>query len=135
VQHRLLHQLWSEAHLNENDGQRDDALNDELEDEIDFELDDELDLEDRVGSIEQSHNGNEIVLSWSRRGANEGTEMLRFDQDANLLRIFPKVRRGVTYHNPFDQLTELQVEAPDWNPKQPLGGKRSVRPPPRRRPS
>jgi Domain of unknown function (DUF4263) len=109
--------FWSEAHLNEDDGERDDALNDELEDEIDFELDDELDLEDRVGSVEQSHDGNEIVLSWSRRGANEGTEMLRFDEDANLLRIFPKVRRGVTYDNPFDQLTELQVEAPDWNPK------------------
>jgi hypothetical protein len=75
--------FWSEVHLNEDDGERDDALNDELEDEIDFELDDELDLEDRVGSVEQSHDGNEIVLSWSRRGANEGTEMLRFDEDAN----------------------------------------------------
>jgi hypothetical protein len=78
--------------------------------------DDGLVHEDRLGSVRESHDGNELVLSWSRRGAVEETEMLRYDVEAKLLRIFPKIRRSLTFENPFDQLTELQIEAPDWNP-------------------
>lgn len=87
--------------------------------EGDREFDEELEpeFEDGVGSVEESRDGNELVLSWSRRGADEGTEMLRFDRDANLLRIFPKVRSGRTYENTFDQLTELQIEVPRWDPE------------------
>ncbi len=92
--------------------------------DCDRELDDELDdeelgheLEDRLGLVEVSHDGTELVLSWSRRGADEGTEVLRFDRRARLLRIFPKVRRGSTFENPFDRLTELQIEAPIWDPR------------------
>lgn len=93
----------------------DDELEGELENAVGYEFEDEL--EDRVGSVEVSNDGTELILSWLRRGADESTEFLRFDRAAKLLRIFPKVRRGLTYTNPFDRLTELQIEAPGWNPE------------------
>ena len=80
-------------------------------------LDDDLFLEDRLGEVDERYDGTELVLSWRRRGADEEVEMLRYDADARLLRIFPKVRTGLSFENPFDRLTELQVEAPDWNPR------------------
>jgi hypothetical protein len=95
--------------------ERDRELGRQVADDLDEELEDEL--EDRVGSVVVSREGNELVLSWSHREADEKTEMLRFDQVSKLLRIFPKIRRGSIFENPFDRLTELQIEAPGWDPQ------------------
>lgn len=81
------------------------------------EFDDELVLEDRLGQLEEGCDGKELVLSWRPRGAAESTEMLRYDMDANLLRIVPRVRRGLAFENPFDRLAELQIDGIDWNPR------------------
>ena len=76
----------------------------------------ETELEDRVGSVDEERDGNELVLFWSRRGEHARTEMLRFNPNTKLLRIFPKVRQSATFQEQFHQLTELQLEAPDWLP-------------------
>lgn len=127
VRHRLCALMLVGGHMNEVDRGFDDEpefepepedepeFEDEVDDEPEFEDEDEF--EDRAGSVEESRDGNELVLSWSRSGANERMEVLRFNRDAKLLRIFPKVRRNLSYEDAFDQLTELQIEAPRWDPE------------------
>lgn len=88
----------------------------EGEDAADRELEDALNLDDGAGTLVEGHDGDQLVLSWFPRHASEPTEMLRFDPATQLIRLFPKVRRGRIYENPFGRLTELQVEAPGWSP-------------------
>lgn len=82
--------------------------------------DDELDqgsLDDSLGAIEAHDEGDELVLARTGRDGRAGsTEMLRFNRVERLLRIFPRVTRGGRYEDQFGQITELQVEAPLWNP-------------------
>ena len=98
--------------MNEWGRELDDEPDEERE--VEGEFDDEL--RDQLGSVEPSWDGAELVLNWLRRGEDESTGMLRFDRDSKLLRIFPKIDRNLTFENPFRRLTELQIEAPGWNP-------------------
>lgn len=87
-------------------------------DELDEDYEDEVVLEDIRGELKARHDANGLVLTWFQGGVDDGTEMLRFNPSTNLLRIFPRIRRNLGFENPFEQLTELQVEAPDWDPEQ-----------------
>lgn len=76
------------------------------------------DLEDRLGFIEATDEGAELVLTRSEREGTRGpTEMLRFHRVDKVLRIFPKVTRSGRLEDQFDRLAELQIEAPRWDPE------------------
>ena len=76
-----------------------------------------LDLEDAEGRVDERWIGDQLVLSWRRRRDRDTVEMLRYDPGAKLLRIFPKVRRGAGYDNPFSQIEELQIQGLAWDPQ------------------
>ncbi|QOD42542.1 Shedu anti-phage system protein SduA domain-containing protein [Clavibacter zhangzhiyongii] len=71
---------------------------------------------DQSGSVRRAEVGNAASYSWVNRGSSSGTEMLRFNRDTELLHIYPMISRGSTHENPFDQIVELQIEAPGWDP-------------------
>lgn len=103
--------VWA---VDPEDGDEDEFDQDELA-EIDDNTD--VDLDDRLGSIEVRDEGDELVLARNRRHRESGsTEMLRFDRAEKLLRIFPLVTSVGQLTPQFDRITELQVEAPAWNP-------------------
>ncbi|WP_298454875.1 Shedu anti-phage system protein SduA domain-containing protein [uncultured Cellulomonas sp.] len=85
------------------------------QDDVEDDVEDDDPLRDRSGSVEESNEGSELVLSWKWRGDRDATEMLRFDRATEILRIFPMIHRNMNYENPFSRLTELQIEAPRWN--------------------
>ena len=74
-------------------------------------------LRDRLGSIDERHEGNNLVLVRHGRGDNaDGVELLRFDTVTHLLRIFPKTWRALDYGLQFHQIVELQIEDFDLDP-------------------
>lgn len=77
-----------------------------------------LDLEDAEGHVHERWVGDQLVLSWRERG-HDTVEMLRYDPGAKLLKIFPKVRRGAGFDNPFAQIEELQIHGLDWDSQAP----------------
>ena len=62
-----------EGHLIEGDSEFDEEPEHQLGRDLEEELDGSLDLEDRVGEVDESRDGNELVLSWRRRGSAEVT--------------------------------------------------------------
>lgn len=77
---------------------------------------DDIELDDRLGTIEQRHDGNELILTRIPRDKfKKSFEVLRFDRDQNLLRIYPKATQFGLLQDQFDQVTELQIESPGWN--------------------
>lgn len=75
-------------------------------------------------SVEEQHDGAELVLLWHAQGSRQSTEMVRFDPRSQLLRIFPKKRLGTGFQEQFDQVTEIQIDTrftPGWDPTMPTG--------------
>lgn len=68
------------------------------------------DLLDRDGTIEETRDGDEMVLTYVDRGKQDGIEMLRSDLVTGRLRIFPKFRKNFGYEDRFAQITEIQIE-------------------------
>lgn len=88
------------------------------EDDLDideFEMQDD-DLEDRLGKIEQKLVDGEFVLTRVPRDKSEKSyEVLRYDIDEQLLRIFPKSTSFGALEPQFERNTELHVESPGWD--------------------
>jgi hypothetical protein len=83
-------------------------------DDIDF---DGFDLQDAGGVIDQRDVGDELVLTRiPRNRPRERFEVLRFDRNQHLLRIFPRTTRHGRPVNQFRSITELQIESPRWDP-------------------
>ncbi|WP_147463457.1 Shedu anti-phage system protein SduA domain-containing protein [Cellulomonas triticagri] len=84
------------------------------------------DLQEDAGSVVETNDGNELVLSWleSTRDA-EPVEVIRYEPSARLLRIFPMVQRGWPggLGRQFDELTEIQLDigATQWDPENHTG--------------
>lgn len=73
-------------------------------------------LQDRLGSITERREGGALVLVRHGRGdAADGVELLRFDVETRLLRIFPKSWRSTDYGPQFDKIIELQIEGFDMD--------------------
>ncbi|WP_448002689.1 Shedu anti-phage system protein SduA domain-containing protein [Agromyces bauzanensis] len=94
--------------IDDSDGPDEDEFYD-----YDFE---EEELEDRLGRIDQKVIGDELVLT--RIPSNEerdSYEVLRFDRQQQLIRIFPKSTEYGALVPQFDRISELQIESPGWN--------------------
>lgn len=79
--------------------------------------DDEDELEDRLGFLYASEDGNDLVLTRKdHRGDEVGLEVLRYDRVNKLLRITPRMMHLGQLDPQFRQVTELQIEAPAWDP-------------------
>lgn len=86
-------------------------------DEEGRDLDDTAgELEDRLGWVRTHEDGAELVLTRvSRYGGAPPLEMLRFDREHHLLRIFPRATRNGRLEPQFEQVTELQLEDFNWD--------------------
>lgn len=74
-------------------------------------------LGDRLGSIDERYEGNDLVFVRRGRGnISNGVELLRFDTTTQLLRIFPRAWRANEYGPQFRQIVELQIEDFDLDP-------------------
>lgn len=95
------------------DGDSDEI--DSLEDDAEIGV---TELDDRRGAIEQHDDGDELVLTRVPRDQPRTRfEVLRFDRVQKLLRFAPKVTHYGELENQFDQITELQIESPRWDPQ------------------
>jgi len=65
---------------------------------------------DRLGSVTERRESDDLVLVRHGRGDDHGVELLRFDVVTRLLRIFPKSWRGTNYGPQFKQIIELQID-------------------------
>lgn len=73
---------------------------------------DQAERSDDAGTLSETLEGNELVLSWrANRPASPKVEVLRYDADRQLLRVFPKIRGATGELIPqFDKLVEIQLE-------------------------
>ncbi|MCM3778812.1 DUF4263 domain-containing protein [Microbacterium hydrocarbonoxydans] len=91
-------------------------MTDVFDDDSFFFLD-ESELSDRRGRIEQQVVNREVVLTRIPEQAGRDThEVVRFDLDTRLLRIFPKSYRSGDLVPQFRYVTEIQVEDSEWDP-------------------
>lgn len=72
--------------------------------------------DDSAGTVEEEWVGDDLILSWRLRGEHQATQMLRYDSAADLIRIFPRVRRNAAWDNPFSHLDEVQIQGLPWDP-------------------
>jgi hypothetical protein len=107
--------LQSIAEVDLSDPTRDyDSDDNDMDDKV---FQDEEELTDRLGTIEERVDGDELVLiRVPKDKEDEPFEVLRFDQVLKVLRIFPKSLQLGRLENQFDQVNELQIESPAWDP-------------------
>lgn len=92
------------------------SMNNVLDDDS-FVSQDESELSDRRGRLEQQIVGREVVLTRIPEDSGRDThEVVRFDLDTRLLRIFPKSYRSGDLVPQFQHIAEIQVENSEWNP-------------------
>ncbi|PRZ08829.1 uncharacterized protein DUF4263 [Isoptericola sp. CG 20/1183] len=83
---------------------------------IEEDNDGDLELEDRLGAIYASVDGDELVLTrTSLDGTRAPREMLRFDRGQELVRIFPTKLSFGDWVGQFERVHEIQIESPSWN--------------------
>lgn len=77
----------------------------------------ESELSDRRGSVEQQVVNREVVLTRIPVDSGRDThEVVRFNLDTHLLRIFPKSYRSGDLIPQFQHITEIEVENSGWDP-------------------
>lgn len=98
------------------DGVEDEDVENMVDDERHPDPHDEFEFEDMQGTIDQSDDGDELVLTRvDRHGRRPRLEMVRFDRVKKVLRIFPRRNAHGQLEPQFDQITELQLEARHWD--------------------
>ena len=68
--------------------------------------------ESRYGRVVQERDGSVLVFIW--QDENEHIEMVRFDPEEKLLRIFPKKGSSAGLQEQFDHIREIQIDTAVW---------------------
>jgi hypothetical protein len=78
--------------------------------------DEETVFKSQSGQVEVVFTGPNILITWlhARDDPGEEVEMVRFDADAKVLRIFPKMGSGSGFADQFSRITEIQIDTNFW---------------------
>lgn len=86
---------------------------------------DAAELQEDAGAVVEERDGDDLVLSWLENSRDaEPVQVIRYEPESRLLRIFPKVTAGgVGLDAQFDQIAEIQLEAgvTEWDPERHTG--------------